>query len=92
MQEHMSFLQCLENDWLRSEPQHPPTQLGQLFAALHDGQDVVSAERSGLAGEDGLPVGNQDLGLADPTGIKQDLPRLRDLRIVLGADADLEAA
>src|SRR5688572_267206 len=82
----------LEADGLSTMPHHPPTQLGQLLPALDDGHDVVSAERSGLAAENGSAVRDQDLGLADPVGMEKDLTRRRALRVVLGADANIEAA
>src|SRR5688572_12438533 len=84
--------QRLETDWLSTIPDHPAPQLRQLPVALHDSHDVVAAERPGLAGEHGLAVGDQDLGLADPQGMEQDLTGCRALCVILGADADIEAA
>src|SRR3954466_3069270 len=53
---------------------------------------MVAGEEPGLARERGRAVREQDLGLADPARIEEQLAGRRVARRVLGAEADVEGA
>ena len=54
-----------------------------------DRQEVVAGELPDLAGETDAAIGEQDLGLADATGVKEELTGRRVARRVLVAEAEL---
>src|SRR5215510_9065982 len=53
---------------------------------------MVAGELAHLAREMHAAIGEQDLGLADAAGIKDDLARRRIARMVLVGDAEIEIA
>jgi hypothetical protein len=54
-------------------PQSEPAELRQLLGALDDRQEVVAGELPDFAGETDAAIGEQDLGLADPAGVEEEL-------------------
>jgi hypothetical protein len=59
---------------------------------VDDGQKMIAGQLADLAGETDRAIGDQDLGLADPAGVEDDLARRRIARCIPGANAELEAA
>src|SRR4029079_13554498 len=53
---------------------------------------MIAGELSHLAGEPHAAIGEQDLSLADATGIKDDLTRRRIAGVVLVSDAEVAIA
>ena len=82
----------LELDWLGPVPKGQPAQLGQVLGSRDDRQEVVAGELPELAGETDAAIGEQDLGLADATGVKEELTGCRVARRVLVAEAEVQVA
>ena len=82
----------LEDDVLRALPQHLAPHRAQLLASGLDGEEVVAGELADLAGKTGRAVWEEDLGLAEATGIEQDLARRGMAGVVLIADAEVVVA
>src|SRR5207302_6247984 len=73
-------------------PEHQRPELAQLVGALDDRCEVVARQHSRLARELRWPVWQEDLHLADPAGVEQQLPRPRIAGRVLRPDPYVELA
>src|SRR5215211_3242586 len=80
----------LEDHVLGALPQHRPAQIAELLCALGDRQEMVPGQLSDDAGEAGSAVREQDLGLAEPARVEQDLAGRRVARVVLEPEPGLE--
>src|SRR5690349_9625726 len=69
-----------EGDLLGALPEHEVSELAQVLDPFVDGGEVVAGQLAHLAAEHARPVGKQDLSLADPAGIKQQVARRRVAR------------
>src|SRR5579864_2972793 len=81
-----------ERDRLRAFPEALDAQRTQVLVALDDRREVIARERSGLAPERHVAVGDQQLGLAHAARIEDDLARARILRRVLRPETEVEVA
>src|SRR5262249_17296933 len=81
-----------EGDRLGALPERQAAELGELLPALEDRREVVARERTGLRCECTVAVREEQLRLADPAGIEQELARGRGAGRVLCADAELAVA
>src|SRR5712671_3241245 len=72
----------LELDPLGPVLKGQPAQLGQVLGSRDDRQEVIAGELPDLAGETDAAIGEQDLGLADATGVKEELTGCRVARRV----------
>src|SRR5258708_12966303 len=81
-----------EDDLLSALVENAPTELGQQLVTMVDGREVVTGERPRLAGEAGRAVRKEDLRLADPAGVEQQLTRRRVAGVVLQAKPGPEVA
>src|SRR5688572_3493797 len=79
-------------DVLCAFPEDEAPELGKLVEAFDDRQERIPLQRAVLAGETGPAVGEEDLGLADPAGIEEQLAGLRLRDRILEADPELEVA
>jgi hypothetical protein len=82
----------LELDPLGPVLKGQPAQLGQVLGSRDDRQEVIAGELPDLAGETDAAIGEQDLGLADATGVKEELTGCRVARRVLVAEAEVQVA
>src|SRR6202011_5206620 len=87
-----SHLRGLEADSLRTPPQHGLAQLRQILQTRGQRDEVIACELSHLAGEVHTAIGQQNLGLADAAGIKNDLAGRRIAGVVLVRNAEVEIA
>src|SRR6266850_3438552 len=81
-----------EGDVLRAFPQDELAERRKLLHAVVDGREMVAHELAHLAREDSRPVREQDLGLAEPARVKQELAWRRVPRVVLVAEIQGELA
>src|SRR5207247_6674050 len=63
---------------------------GQLRGSFDEGQKVIASELPDLAGETDAAIGEQELGLADPAGVEEELTRGGVARRVLVAEAEVK--
>jgi hypothetical protein len=64
----------------------------QLLNSRDNRQEVVAGELTDFAGDADAAIGEQDLGLADAAGVKEELARRRIARGILVAEAEVEIA
>src|SRR6267378_6270908 len=81
-----------ERDVLRAFPQDELAERGKLVGAVLDGREMVARELAHLAREDGRPIGEQDLGLAQAARVQQQLAGRGIARGVLEAELQGELA
>jgi hypothetical protein len=82
----------LEPDLLRAFPKRHLAELGQILQPRCDRDEVVAGELAHFAGEMHAAISEQDLSLADPAGIKNDLTRRRIGCMVLVPDFEIHVA
>src|ERR1051325_1977243 len=82
----------LENDRLRPLPKGHFAPRPQLLQPLDHSEKMVAGERADLARKPRCAIGEQNLGLADPAGVEQDLSRRGVARRILVTDAEVEIA
>src|SRR5947207_688725 len=82
----------LEQDILRTLPEHHAPQVAQLLATLDDGQEVVARQLAKLAGKHCRAIREQQLSLAEAAGVPQHLARRRVAGVILEANAQRELA
>src|SRR5687768_2829404 len=87
-----SPLRLAEGDVLGAVPEHPSAQLTQVLVAGDDRGEVIPRECTRLARERDVAVREQELGLADATGVEDQLAGTRVARGVLRPDAHVEVA
>src|SRR5256885_5927942 len=63
----------LDHDRLGALPKDELPELGQHGCAFGNGEEVIPLQRPELAGKTGDSVGEENLRLADPTRIKEEL-------------------
>src|SRR3990167_1523691 len=73
-------------------PEAELAEIGERLAALGDCQEVVAGELADLARETDAAIGDEDLGLADPARIDDDLAGRRIAGVVLVFDAEVAVA
>src|ERR1700740_1192113 len=61
-----------------------------VFETFGQREEVVARQRAGFRGEAHIAVGEQELGLAHPAGIEDDLAGCRVAGIVLEADGEIQ--
>src|SRR5690348_5141609 len=81
-----------EADLLRPTPEHELAEVLQAVVALVDRGEVVAGELAHLAAEQRRPVREQDLGLAHPARVEQQLSGTWVAGGVLIAEAKVELA
>src|SRR5207245_5988218 len=79
-----------ENDLLCTFPEDSTAEHFQLISPLLDGGEMITRQGPGLAPEGREPIGKEDLGLADPTWIEQELPRSWIGRVILVFNPGIE--
>src|SRR5690349_14474971 len=82
----------LEADLLRALPQHGLAERRQVLQPRGQGDEVIAGELAHLAREMHAAIGQQDFGLADTAGIKDDLAGCGIAGVVLIGDAEVEIA
>src|SRR5690348_7734116 len=85
-------LGTFEEDVLRPLPERHLAERRKLICSFGDGEEMVAGELPDLAGETHAAIGEEDLGLADAAGVKDDLSRRRKARVILIAEAKIEIA
>jgi hypothetical protein len=73
-------------------PEDAVAELHQPVEIAGQRDEMVARQLPHLRGEGDPAIGQQDLGLADPAGIEDDLPRGREARVVLVAHAEIRVA
>src|SRR5439155_18887745 len=76
----------------RALPQHHLAERAEMIEPVDDRQEMVAGELTDLAGETYRAIGEQNLGLADPAGMQDDLARRRITRSVFISEAEVERA
>src|SRR5690349_13414246 len=87
-----AFLGGLEENILRPLPEGHLAECGKLIPAFGDGEEMVAGELAHLAGKTHAAICQENLGVAVPAGIKDDLARCGKARVVLVAEAEIEVA
>src|SRR6185312_3389148 len=82
----------LETDVLRALPQHGLAERRQILQTRGQCDEMIARELAHLARKMHSPVGEQDFGFADATGIEDDLPRRGIAGVVFVSDAEIEIA
>src|SRR5215470_16438185 len=82
----------LEADILRALPEHGLAECREVFEPGGERDEMVAGELPHLACKMHAAIGEQDLGLADAAGIKDDLAGRRIAGVVFVADAEVEIA
>src|SRR3954453_10733177 len=88
----VSRLRHFEANLLRAFPQHGLSQRWQIFQSRGQGDEMVSSKLSHLGREVHSAIGQQDFGLADAAGIKNDLAGRGIAGVVFVGDAEVEIA
>src|SRR5690242_19018877 len=81
-----------EGNLLGALPEHEVSELAKMLGAFVDGGEVVAGQLAHLASENAGPVRNQDLSLADPARIHQEVAGRRVARVVLVAEVEIQLA
>ena len=71
-------------------PQDAFAKVGELFAAFHDGQEMVAGQYAHFTGKLAAAIGKQDFGFAQAPWVEQDVAACRIDRVVLVFQAGLE--
>src|SRR4029078_8008568 len=74
---------CFDADRLGPLSQHRSAQFRESIEIGCDSNEMIACKLAHLARKSHAPIGDQDLGLADPAGIEKHLARRRVARVVL---------
>src|SRR6516165_8560370 len=88
----VASLAALEEDVLRALPERHFAERRKLIGAFNDGEKMIAGELPHFAGKAHAAIGEENLGLADAAGIKDDLAGRGEARMVLVAEAEIEIA
>src|SRR6516225_8768091 len=86
------LLNFLKTDLLRALPQHGLAEGGEVLQSRGQCDEMITGKLAHLACKAHTAIGEQNFGLADPAGIKDDLTGRRIARVVLIGDAEIEIA
>src|ERR1700730_5737442 len=81
-----------ENNLLRTMPEDMLAQRAQLLAPFRDGEKMIARKLTDLAGKANAAVGNENLGLAQPAGVQEDLAGSRIAGLIFIRQAKIEGA
>jgi hypothetical protein len=81
-----------KHDVLRAIPEHEFAQGAQIFATIHDGEKMVAGKLADFAGKLHGAVREQNFGLAQSAGIKNDFTRGRMACRIFMGQSEIKAA
>ncbi len=81
-----------ETNRLGTLPEELAPDLGEITTVINDRQEVVACQLAHPAGEEGASVWQQQLRLAEPRWVPEDLPRGWVARGILMGDAEIVVA